>query len=963
MGETVRNIIKDLNVIRSNPMAIQRYAMDLITDMMGDNYKLQHPTSPFVFLLEASAVMCTTLSDQAESIARGLYPQMSTNESDLYRHMSDSDYLNIYARPSSARISLVLLKRDILNLAIDTKSSFRQMTIPRETEFSIGKYKFGIYYPVDIRITSSDAIRITYDTSDISPIHTITDVKINWSIFSHKRIEYVYIELPIYQFALTTRGIPINVNTGMDEIIEFNGMFYYCRVYNKSDGKYSELKTTHSTDVYDPVTPTAVLTIMESSLRIVIPQIYFFNNRLGKEIRVDIYSTEGELSVDLGNFSYDSYGVKWRDLSGHSGDYVDPLGKLTSVTITSDSVTSGGGNGLSYLELRSRVLTARHRRMIPVSNSELSVAVSDLGYTLIKSIDDLSGRIFHVSKLLPPVVGTDRSADGMISGVFLNNADLDSVRVYKHESKYVLLPGHLYELINERVVRLTDEDHARIMGMDDDGKIDISRQRTLLYQCLHYVVDETGGYITLIPYKLNNPSVTGRWVKAENISTPYHIVSDTFSLKGDNGLYTLRVKTKSSQAVKVLDDKQVHAQLAFFPIREAKRTYVSGIQIGMKGDERIYEFKIESKLDIDRNDIIRLEGFTRYIGDTTRYSSELNGDYEILFAVSNVGELASGTAIEFELKDYIGMHLLPPDAQGITAEHIGIELGKKMDLVLSGCRSTVEPESYSRYEVDVPDTYSENVYKRDENNRLVLIDDPITGNRVPIIRHKKGDIKEDEDGNVIYKHRAGEVKLDSDDNPIVSEEIGPSRYLELLMVDGKYLLATEPSIVDYNTRLPVLINDYLQNDIYPLSQKMLERTEIYYTPKKAIGSVSILITNTERRTINGHQSISISYYVTESVYQDDELRASLISGTRTEITRWLNAATISKSDLTGSLRAMAGNDILGVDVSWHGELEGVDTFTLIDEGDGITIANRLVLQYDGTLAIEDLIEIEFLRQL
>lgn len=963
MGETTEKIIADLAMIRTNPMAIQRYVIDLLEEMMGGDYIPQRPTTPFVFLLEAATMMCSGLSDQAEGIARGLYPQMSTDVADLYRHMSDVDYLNRYASPSKATISVVMLHRDIINLSNPVQDGgFKQITIPKETEFIVSRHKFGIYYPIDIRVTTANAVRISYDTTTISPMHTITDVKIDWSIFTHNKIDYVYIEIPVYQFALTTHNVPINVNVGMNEIIQFTDMFYFCRVYSKRGNDLVELVTTHSTDVYDPSAPTALLTVMESSVQIVIPQIYFFNNRLDKEIRVDIYTTEGETSIDLGNYNYDDYSVRWRDLDGNSTEYVSPLGKLTTVTITSDSVTSGGTNGLTYDELRTRVLTARRRREIPVSHGELYVTLSDMGYTLLRSIDDLAGRIFHACKVLPPMVGSQQRADGMVIGTTIDNRDLESKYIYNHEQKFVLLPGHLYELRNEKVFRLTDDEHDDILAMDGDAKVDLTRQRTLLYQCLHYVVDETDGFITSTPYILNYPVVTGRWVKAENISTIYYITSDTYNLRGEDGIYTLTIRTKSSASVQELDDDQVHAQLAFIPVRESKRVYVSGVQIGKNGPERIYEFKINSKLDIGRDDVIRLEGFTMYTGDTARYGANLDGDYEIFFAISNVGDLDTTRSIEFDLKGMIGHHLLPSDAQGITGEHIGIELGKKMDLVLSGCRSTVEPESYERYDVDVPATYTENVYERDENNRLVLVDDPVTGNRGPVIVHRQGDVIEDDEGNIVYQHRAGDVKLDKDGDPIVSEEIGPSRYLELLLVDGRYRLATDPNIADYYNRLPLFINDYLVNDIAPLNQKMLERTELYYTVTKTVGNVTILVTNTDRRTISGHQSMSVSFYVTESVYQDDDLKTSLTTGTVEAVHTWLDNVTLSKSDLIGTLRAMGGDDVLGVDMTWHGELSEIDTFTLVDESDGISMAKQLILRYDGLLTVEDLIEVEFLRQ-
>ena len=64
----------------------------------------------------------------------------------------------------------------------------------------------------------------------------------------------------------------------------------------------------------------------DDQLTVTIPQIYITNNLISGTIRIDIYSTKGELSMNLSTYSSDAFGYKWhgrwvRDDSVHSTSY------------------------------------------------------------------------------------------------------------------------------------------------------------------------------------------------------------------------------------------------------------------------------------------------------------------------------------------------------------------------------------------------------------------------------------------------------------------------------------------------------------------------------------------------------------------------------------------------------------------------------------------------------------------
>ncbi|MGK7530338.1 hypothetical protein, partial [Salmonella enterica] len=94
--------------------------------------------------------------------------------------------------------------------------------------------------------------------------------------------------------------------------------FFYARVWNKpsNSNTWTEIHHTHSRDVYDPNTPTALIQVVNQSIRCTIPSIYMAKNLVSGEIRMDVYTTIGPLDLDVSAFPADEYTFSLRDLNG-----------------------------------------------------------------------------------------------------------------------------------------------------------------------------------------------------------------------------------------------------------------------------------------------------------------------------------------------------------------------------------------------------------------------------------------------------------------------------------------------------------------------------------------------------------------------------------------------------------------------------------------------------------------------
>ena len=90
-----------------------------------------------------------------------IYPARANTAVDLYKHLSDYDYVDIFASPSNTVIVAVLDKNYVINNSIPVPgTSYSKMVIPSTTRFTIGDHSFGIYYPIQI-VSNTNTGRFT----------------------------------------------------------------------------------------------------------------------------------------------------------------------------------------------------------------------------------------------------------------------------------------------------------------------------------------------------------------------------------------------------------------------------------------------------------------------------------------------------------------------------------------------------------------------------------------------------------------------------------------------------------------------------------------------------------------------------------------------------------------------------------------------------------------------------------
>ena len=150
MFEDQSNLIQKLR----NPMTIASMTLDELQNRLGGTRVIADPNSPFCHLLEMNSSLVANAIQAIDEKYPALYPQRATSMEDLYNHMSDFDYLRMYSTPSSTQVTMEFSKTYLSTYALDYNTNYKKVTIPKDTVFTVGKYSFGLYYPIDILINN-----------------------------------------------------------------------------------------------------------------------------------------------------------------------------------------------------------------------------------------------------------------------------------------------------------------------------------------------------------------------------------------------------------------------------------------------------------------------------------------------------------------------------------------------------------------------------------------------------------------------------------------------------------------------------------------------------------------------------------------------------------------------------------------------------------------------------------------
>lgn len=954
--------IEDLII---NPARAHQFSLAMLERTTNGEKVVVDPTNPFTFLLEAGSANASACLNMTERLMRRMYPSLASGYDDVYHHMSDSDYLDRFSTPSRTTMTLLLGLDEVKQKAVpENDAGVKRLTVPRFTRFSVADTPFTLLYPIDIRLMRHGGFRITYNDDIPLDVDTLETNLVTWKVISMYGAEWLSIDIPIKQLDVSRVYGTVNRSTGFSDSYNLPDKFHYCEAYNRVGDQWVKMHVTHNELVHNPNRPTLTLKVMDSTVKVAIPQIYLNTRSVSDMVRIDYYTTKGELALDLSGYNMGTFEAKWNPVANEKIDrFSAPLDTFNSIALYSASSTTGGSNGLSFQKLRERVINrTTTTEGIPITKLQLQSKLRDLDFELVTNIDDVTNRQFIATRVLPgPIDG--QTISGMGATVQTLISSMTTLQVNQHvvanNTRTTVKPSILFKLTNGILQTVSDTEHSALLNSPDKQTIaNKLNNEEYLYTPYYYVIDTDASALDTRIYDLDAPKLESRFFFEHNLTIGAKFDIKGYSItKADLDGYYVEIEAELGETFKKFDARNLDIQLSFKPSDSSERYHIDGQLLTPLdgdffaiGDRYIWRFYIQTRYDINNKDKMLLMPFFVPV--------DLIHDFDITTVVKNfIPDSYQASDLDEIVKDsYVkgGSYI------ALTQEKVKFKFGERLERLFNRTRTVVDANAMVLRESDEYMRYPADVYKYDATGNIDFTYD-VDNNDVVITKlHNAGDIILNEANAPIYKWRKGDVVLDHLGQPTyVDGGLGLKREIDFFLLDAKYQFANTLNTTTYKSRIKKLVNDWVNVDMVNLNRQLLERSEMFFHPTITKGTIKVKADNNKLISIDTQQSFVITFFMSEDKYSDPILREAIGDSAIKTLYRGLQESTVSKDYLLGLLRTTAGNDIVSVDITGFLRDEW-RAATLLDPAQRLSIDKRLVVKSNGEYEVEDDVEIKFL---
>ena len=763
----------------SDPLTVQAKILDRFEDVTGN--AIVDPNNPASVIMEGFASLASSMVRSIEDTVRpAIYPARANTAEDLFKHLSDYDYVDVFASPASTTVLLILDKLYTLVNSVGTTedASYKKLIIPRSTVITVGTHTFGLYYPIEIRSSlETGQITITYDTSEVNPLKSMTSNKLEYDIKIHNNRELIYLKVPCYQFETNIVENVMTPGTGLKVNVDYTNKFYAIRCFAQVLTNYGhesdvedkweekELSLCVGGQTYDPGDPTVVFTpdLENNKVKLEIPYVYFTEGRIRGTLRSIIYTTEGEMNYQI---PLDTTDVCSLDMFSKLTDdtiapYVNPFKQMPALAVVPISTNIiGGSNGLTFEQLRSQVVSGSIRSNTIQTPADIDAFFAKEGYTTTLLKDGITDRVFITRATLKNASGEVVSADDTDT-LFDFRADVlkdyDTIAV-SGDNVFTVYPSTLYKYDNDKGVSvpLTALERKRLMGLSPAEKVAAFNNNVYTLSPFHLQVDTSSKYPTTTTYDMTDIDVKSQELiteRTDEVPCQLTLIASTITLV-ENGpkndyKFTFEVSKTGLDGVDPVvksDDmmgrKNIRVLVAFRGVDDtyhfAEATYAGASESGADVFELViptdYKF---SKENGEYSVALKIDTLHNAESKKMEYKVNLTSEVRVILClegeIKNVGDILGS-----------GYRTLDTDYSTIiTVDNLNNYYALSENRLICRYGSVVD-------EVDqrINLGYAKQEYKKHASTKFLTISTPIYAT--------------DEDGNILYsiKEENGESRIE-----------------------------------------------------------------------------------------------------------------------------------------------------------------------------------------------------------
>lgn len=948
---------------RRNPTAMQQIALEELDQQLQGRgtYDVPDATIPFVASLECGTLGVSMAITEMEAQMRMLNPNMAMNQKELYYHMSSVDYLGRFSTPATTDFHLYLSYDEIIAKAVAYgDQGARKLVIPRLTQFTGGTIPFTMQYPIELRVLRHGGLQIVYDATDVSPVQVLKTNMVTWDMLRMGRNKVVRLKIPVRQMRIQTSTDALSPSTLYEHEYKFDDKFYYARVYLNDGGvgsPWREIKTTHSDQSFDPLTVTATLRVVGQNLQVSIPTIYTRMQMATGKIRVDIYSTQGAVDVSMADFRPDQFQAYFNPIDDEI-TYVSPLNTFGIKQALNTSRVTGGANAVDFITLRNRAINNTIGDAdLPITDVQLEAKLDLRGYTLVSNIDNITDRQFLASRRLgqPQALNVVAGAGCVMSQLRINMESIAaSAHVADNGSRLTILPSMLYRFVNGKVTNVPDAELSTITGSDPENIARLANESRFVYTPFHYVMDATDNNFDFRPYYLDNPVITEKTFVGENERSNLQATIDAYDIQRIDKGYRFRIRLASSEQFRNLDDTQVVCQIGYRPTNEQVFASANGRQVGIENNERVFEFDVETNYDLDHTNELFTTNMSIFSTAQTNFKTKLKNEFDISICVV---EATTPGYLPNDIDAMVQSHLMPNQWMLVSRERLEVTLGYDMTGIWRRNRNVLGEEDYQRWTTNVQKYWTENTYKKDANGNEIIEIGP-NGEVIMYLEHAKGDPVLDSNNEPVWEHMKGDPVI-IDGKPVLVAPRKLLREVTMLMIDGLFYFATEAAAAAYAVEIPMEFVSWLESDIEEISERLLEKAELYLYPTQTFGDTTVTIRDGQRASINIDQSFAVTHWLKPSAFTNTSIRPALIANDKSVIDNLISRKTVSRSDILSQISETVGDDVLANEFSGLGGTENYPVLTVEDDAVRLSIRKKMVVLANQLLTVEDDVTVNF----
>jgi hypothetical protein len=1001
----MKTINSDLLRLYGNPGSIQYRILTGVAKDVAGGRVITQPCNVASCLVESFAEVSANVVQDVVSELNLQYPIQAQTADDLFRHMSDYDYVGWYSQPAGTMVELIFLLSTLRNAAEDVGGMYKKVVIPAYSEFRIKDRIFSTYYPVEIRMdanqaSDSSALSVLYDISAKNPLFTLSDSLLEHHLFVEDRIPRVSIKLPVYQFKRSMTKYEIFTDAPFSKTLTYANRFYAVRVYtnkvygtapvafkDKYNTAWTELHQTIESDVYDTaydVIPAVTVQpdISAKTVRINVPQIFLSEGRLGDSLHIELFETHGamEMITDVAQPVTAEFPMSG---SAELDKYHKAFFKTENVIIfPMETQIVGGSNGLSFETLRNRVVYNSVDTRTIASRDDLTNSLKEFGFTVTGFKDGITSRILLCNREL--VLDGTNVPSGLLT-TDLNQVDLASTYgAYVHpDGSVTLSPKALFQYNPTKGVCLPVlNDHVLVRNLVDPSlpALTAAERSSLLnadiytYTPFHLQLNNRYGTMLASTYDFTKPTMD-KFVVTSASATVEHVnvYGGSVVLDEVNDLIRLRFRIDTTVALSVGD------------------TYMLTVRLNNQDNTGVILTKDATLIDIDP--VTRVPYLEFVLG--TSYHVDIHNNLSITHDGANYSLPLAGDAA-CTLEWYKG------NTRVFANYDFKLKLGEALTTVFSTVKTSITERELVAYQDDVPARYETNVYAKDPDGTIKCT--VVDGEPVFERLHSIGDIIYNVRDNVyisednvsqyygashpdfirplsadtaswqewglpgfydtvmepVYLHRKGDPVLD---------HLGQPEYLQnnirfqvnMLQVAVKSLHQPRPKYLKDRSALAAIremIRGYCTH-IETLDGQLLQNTEVYYQPTRSIGT-ALCRTNTQyTEHLNLEISVALRLHVARRVIASESTRLAIHADIVTLIDKMLlngtcSLANLSKQILSNLYGTVDSVDVLGI----NGDYE-LQTIVPVDRGVNLSLAHVVVPGNDPQLTTVRALELEF----